>query len=179
MAELLAPGCSMLLGPGTPHEAARPQLAALDLETMFAPHQVRDRAMGACCLAGLWLRHNFLDESHQVSQQVETTTGSYWHGLMHRREPDYGNAAYWFRRVGQHPIFEPLRQNAAVLPATTSKAAFLQTQCQWDPFRFIELCERAVCSGGALEALCQAVQECEWQLLFDFCYRRALGAAGA
>ena len=46
--------------------------------------------MAACCLCGLWLLHDFLDESHSLSQEITTDTGSYWHGIMHRREPDYG-----------------------------------------------------------------------------------------
>src|SRR5581483_8797464 len=96
------------LGPGTPNEPMRPLLAALKLETMFAPQPVRNRDMAAACLAGLWLYHDFLDESHTISQGLDNPTGSYWHGLMHRREPDYGNAKYWFRQLGRHPVFEPL-----------------------------------------------------------------------
>jgi hypothetical protein len=79
------------LGPGTPNGAARLQLAALDVETMFGPRPIRDRDMARACLAGLWLYHDFLDESHTISQDIDTPTGSYWHGIMHRREPDAGN----------------------------------------------------------------------------------------
>ena len=75
------------LGPGRANRAARPLLEALD-ERMFEPHAVRDRDLAAACRAALWLYHDFLDESHTISQGVETAEGSYWHALMHRREPD-------------------------------------------------------------------------------------------
>ena len=47
--------------------------------------------MPACCCAGLWLLHGYLDESHALSQSIHTTSGSYWHGLTHRREPNFAN----------------------------------------------------------------------------------------
>ena len=96
------------LGPGNPDPHLRPKLEVLTAEQLLAPHPVRDRDMAAACLAGLWLYHDFLDESHEISQTLLTPSGSYWHGLMHRREPDFSNAKYWFRRVGDHPVFEPL-----------------------------------------------------------------------
>ena len=92
IAELLAPERLAPLGPGVPNDAARPKLAALDGDRLLAPHSVRDRDMARACLAGLWLYHDFLDESHTISQEIGSTTGSYWHGIMHRREPDASNA---------------------------------------------------------------------------------------
>ena len=49
---------------------------------MFEPHDVRDAAAAAACRAGLWLYHDFLDESHTISQEIETPEGSYWHALF-------------------------------------------------------------------------------------------------
>jgi hypothetical protein len=176
VADLLAEDRFAPLGPGTPNRAARPLLASLTTEALFTPHAVRDGDMARACLAGLWLYHDFLDESHTISQDIATTTGSYWHGLMHRREPDFGNSAYWFRRVGAHPVFEPLCRAAAGLAAAEPHpaAAFLRDQRVWDPFAFLDLCEASAAGRVPLEALCREVQRCEWQLLFDYCFHQAL-----
>jgi hypothetical protein len=131
--------------------------------------------MAKCCLAGLWLYHDFLDESHTLSQEIHTTSGSYWHGFLHRREPDYSNAKYWFERVGNHPIFEPLVADAKEIAAGDSgKAAeFLNRQNAWDPFAFIDMCEQS--AGSPSETLCRRIQQREWELLFDYCYHQAIG----
>ena len=92
------------LGAGKPGGAARLKLKRLSIDEAFAPHSIVDRDMASAVLAGLYLLYDELDESHTISQALETPTGSYWHGIMHRREPDYGNAKYWFRRVGDHAV---------------------------------------------------------------------------
>ncbi len=169
------------LGPGRPDPASRRALAALAPEGLFGGRPLRRPELARGCLAGLWLLHDYLDESHTISQEIAGAEGSYWHGLMHRREPDYGNAAYWFRRVGTHPVFAPLARRAAALTAAALTAAagtpvgcgFLAEQPAWDPFAFIDLCE-AVARGpsdGAL--LCRQVQRAEWDLLFAYCYDHA------
>lgn len=181
LAELLTPDRLSPLGPGQPEEARRTQLAALSVDHALGPHPVRDQDMARACLAGLWLYHEFLDESHLLSQDLDTAEGSFWHGIMHRREPDFSNAKYWFRRVGRHPIFEPLRAEAAALARSeTDKAAaevgaFLVRQTIWDPFAFIDLCAAAINKRAPCEMLCRRIQACEWQLLFEYCYRRAVG----
>ena len=83
-------------------------MAALEIETLFGNRPIADEGAARCCLAALWLHHDFLDESHAISQDVDTPEGSYWHAIMHRRESDYWNSKYWFRRVPQHAIHEPL-----------------------------------------------------------------------
>src|SRR5262245_17032812 len=100
------------LGPGSSNCSVRPQLAALTVEQMFAGKTIVNGEAARCCLSALWLWHDFLDESHTISQEIHSIDGSYWHGIMHRREPDYGNAKYWFHRVPRHAIFEPLAEAA-------------------------------------------------------------------
>jgi hypothetical protein len=175
IAQLLAEPRLAPLGPGTPNEWVRGRLRSLTAEQLFAPAPVRDRDMADACLAGLWLYHDFLDEAHQISQKIATPTGSFWHGIMHRREGDFGNAKYWFRRVGRHPVFAPLHAAALALAVDApAEAAFLARQAAWDPFAFVDLCARAV-PGSAVELLCRQVQQREWELLFDHCYRHATG----
>ena len=76
-----------------------------------------DADMAACCVAGVWLLHDYLDESHRISQGIDTPSGSFWHGILHRREGDYSNAKYWFRHVGRYDVFDLLGQRAAELAA--------------------------------------------------------------
>ena len=161
------------LGPGSPNQAARPLLKQLTVESAFAQAAVKDHDLAACCLAAVWLYHDYLEESHKISQDIGAPTGSYWHGIMHRREPDYGNSKYWFRRVGRHPVFEPLVRDVAALVQASADpaAAFLARQAAWDPFAFVDLCESCAGKESAAALVCKQVQQREWELLFDFCYR--------
>lgn len=166
------------LGPGTPHGQLRSELQALGMEDLFPGRSIADRQAAAACLAGLWLLHNFLDESHTISQSIATPTGSYWHGIMHRREPDDANAKYWFRRVGDHPVFDELGRVAADLtgPGATSEAArSLRLSSEWDPFAFVDFCQSVRAGRAELEQVCREIARAEWELLFDFSYRKALG----
>jgi len=113
-------------------------------------------------LAGLYLYFSCLDECHSVAQALETREGSFWHAIMHRQEPDAGNSAYWFRRAGEHPVFPALR-------AAAEECGFPAPRV-WDPFAFIEFCERARrAPGSPEERAALEVQRAEWQLLFDYC----------
>ena len=70
----------------------------------------------------------FLEPSHTISQGISSPSGSYWHGIMHRREPDYANAKYWFRRVGPAPDLSAMWETAAEL-AQDRTTESLATEC--------------------------------------------------
>ena len=55
------------------------------------------------------------EEAHELVSKSESRECELWHAILHRREPDYSNAAYWFRRVGAHPVFESLGLADALL----------------------------------------------------------------
>lgn len=134
------------LGPGSPVAAVRPALAALELPP--------------ACRAGLWLYFDFLSESHAISQDLDTPDGSFWHAIMHRREPDAWNSKYWFRRVGPHPVLTRLVEQAPALGYTFTT-----------PEKFVDFCEHVRGTGSADEELAKRVQLLEWQLLFDHGFR--------
>lgn len=164
------------LGPGSPRRESESALAALTVESAFGHTKVADRDMAECCLAGLWLHHDFLDRSHDFSQEISSSSGSFWHGIMHRREQDYSNAKYWFRRVGSHPVFEKLANRMAAEEISSSRIAEqvgLATN-DWDPYEFVDACQQSAGRGDEQESFCQQLAWLEWQELFQFCYDRAV-----
>jgi hypothetical protein len=168
IAELLGRMPLAPLGPGQPRTAVRPLLEALSDDALGG--RIVDRDMAACCRAALWLAFDFLDESHTISQGISTVEGSYWHAIMHRREPDHSNAAYWLRKVGTHPIHANLARAADGL-------GYAGNGPGWDAFAFNNSCERHRGKGDATEELLRKVQRAEWDLLFAYCFRRATGRA--
>jgi hypothetical protein len=161
------------LGPGTPNQALADR-RGLTVAAAFPHAKVGNPEMGSLCLAGLWLYHDFLDQAHEIAQAIETSSGSYWHAILHRREADYWNSKYWFRRVGEHPIHDSLCQAGKQLAAQHGGAEFLSKQAAWDALAFVDLCQQATRAGPAVEMLCRQIQQREWELLFDYCARQAL-----
>ena len=159
-----------LLGGPCASEEARSLLQRLEAPALFAPQVVAAEDFAAAAKSALFLLLGCLDEAHTIAQSIDTTTGSYWHGIVHRQEPDFANAAYWFRQVKQHEIFPALREAAGrILPEFRDTPG-------WDPFRFIDACEEVYRrKDAARRAALSEVQHAEWQLLFDFCCRRAVG----
>lgn len=152
VAELLS-GRLPVLGPGSPNEPVRATLAAFPAAG----------EMGQALLSALWLYHDFLDESHAISQELHTPTGSLLHGMMHRREPDAWNSKYWFRRVGDHPVYLAIGAAAKELGYGTGV---------WDAAKFVDDCEAARGSGTEREELLRRVQAKEIELVAAWCAGR-------
>ncbi len=144
-------------------------------------------ADGVAVKAGLFQWHDWLDESHSLAQSVQGqgrhAAGDYWHAIMHRREPDWSNSKYWFRRVGRHPIFGELATAAerrlaedAETETVVSWADRLGVPDRWDPFAFVDLCAEAVRTReSALMRFAQQVQREEMIRLLAATCADALG----
>jgi hypothetical protein len=153
---------------------ARPDRLSIEriderLKTFFANAKIPSslqRHLRATAL--LW--HDYLDESHSISQELRSSEGSLLHGIMHRREPDYPNAKYWFHRVGKHSCYAEITCRVAVLLERRGDQALesrLAPRGQWDPFAFVDVCEEASSQPGAatrLETL-KLIQEFEFDAL--------------
>ena len=94
------------------------------LDELFRRHGAPAKAELIRSLLLLW--HDHLDASHVISQGIENPDGSLVRGIMHRREPDYWNSKYWFRRVGAHACFVDLAKRAKPLLAADAKLAVME-----------------------------------------------------
>ena len=125
-----------------PKSGATPPVRAIVETLLLEPPLASNPAIQA----GLWLYVDELDRSHEISQDLIDPTGSYWHGIMHRREGDFSNSHYWFNRAGKHPAM-------ALLPG-------------YDGHALIDAAE-AACPGDP-EAVVHRQRE-EWANLFAWC----------
>lgn len=161
--------------PGPPLVTTRPPRHALasalgeDSLAGALPGVTRPELLGL--VAGLNQMHDFWEASHQAAQQAddlgERSISAYWHGIAHRREPDPGNAAYWFRRVGRHELFDSLgREAASLLGEGQGRGPRFLKGGVWDPFAFIEFCQAA--AGGPDELLARRLQRLEMERLLEF-----------
>lgn len=187
---LLCPGISAPpdAGPACPLLVPKRGLAPAWLETAVSASdllgsRLTSRIDGTALEAGLLQLHDELDLSHQRSQSIEGQgrhrSGDYWHAIMHRREPDYGNSKYWFRRVGPHPAMHALAAFADdVLSRTEDPHASdwqsRLTKSGWDPFAFVDLCQQCrEREESPLALAARRIQRREMILLFATTFQDA------
>ena len=159
---------------------ARPRLAAAASEERLAemlPSSARPARLALA--AGLLQVLDAWDASHEAAQEAddlgERAFSAYWHGIAHRREPDAGNAAYWFRRVGRHPLFPAVAAAAGPLLEACpddEAAARVLGRDGWDPLAFVRLCDAAR-PGSDRDVLARKIQRSEMALLLEATARAA------
>ena len=143
------------------------KLRAADDTTISGQRSIGKPQMFSLVRGGLFYALDAIDEAHKIFQDSPGDLGSYWHGMMHRREGDFDNARYWFRRAGVLPFFDALHS------AASEYSADMARQTNWDPYLFTGECERA--RHGAEESLKELsqLQRVEFEVLFDYCWRQS------
>lgn len=103
---------------------------------------------------GLFYALDALDAAHAIFQEDSSPEGSYWHGILHRREGDFWNAKYWLQRAGRLPVLKALPE--------------------FEPVQFVNRCERASLRAGARdpEELLK-LQRTEWDYLLRAAFEKA------
>ena len=133
---------------------------------------------GDAMMAGLWLWHDWLGESHTISQKLHSPTGSFWHAIMHRREGDFSNAKYWYAKCAKHPVLPSLNARASEIlnPLPADKVLLRLTANGWNANAFVDFVEQLQDRPSDPHyRLAVTLQRLEWQALFDHCTRAAAG----
>ena len=129
-----------------------------------------DASAFALVRGGLFYALDALPEAHAIFQDASDDTGSYWHGMLHRREGDFDNARYWFRRAGTLAFFSEAHR------AACAHSELMARQSNWDPYLFTGQCEQVRFGDEDLTAEMRALQRVEFDAIFDYCWRQsALG----
>ena len=138
-------------------------------ETLSGGKPIADGKMFALVRGALFCAVDALDDAHRIFQDDPGDLASYWHGVMHRREGDFDNARYWFRRAGKLPISD--KMHAAAAPVSPNMAK----QNSWDAYLLTGMCEQA--KFGDTDAIpeCLRLQRVEFDELLAYCWRKSVG----
>lgn len=112
--------------------------------------------------------HDHHDPAHVIVQDMPSQDAAYVHAILHRREPDFGNARYWFRRLNNHPAFSQLAARADAVIRNSSgdlNLGELQPNTGWDALAFVDACEHPGAKSGVRHATLRTIQQAEFEIL--------------
>lgn len=139
-------------------------------EALAGTEQIGNPAAFALIRGALFYAFDAISDAHGIFQVAHGDLGAYWHGMVHRREGDFDNARYWFRRAGELAIFAELHR------AVSNHCELMARQLNWDPYVFVGQCEQARYGDPDLIKEMGRVQRLEFEVLFDYTWRQsALG----
>ncbi|QDV23046.1 hypothetical protein [Aureliella helgolandensis] len=137
-------------------------------QTFASIERLQTDAGNSLRIAGLWLLAGELDRSHEISQSQPSAEGSLWHAIMHRREGDFSNSLYWYRRAGPHALYDALAEKIQAEQATLQASGLPDVHSASPeelPARLVELCQQASRHHVPWQEELERVLWWEWQLL--------------
>ena len=153
------------LGPTRRPEALPLNKIMKDIDDLLAATKLSENNSEKIRSASL-LWHDHLAEAHEISQGLHDADGSFLHAIMHRREPDYPNAKYWFNRAGDHPSYQEIHKCVGAISSSTN---FLGNPINWNAIEMVDAVSGADPSSEEYSLL-QQVQQIEFEVLIKrFC----------
>ena len=131
---------------------------------------IKDTKYGQLFYAGLLMAQDYIWEAHEIVQDYPEEEASWWHAFMHRMEGDYGNAGYWYRRLGQSEHYPSLLSAVQNLEFKTRASEVLEW-AEWDPYQLNKMIDTA--KGEFREEL-HDIHRLECLLLLKICYLKAI-----
>jgi hypothetical protein len=184
-----------LVASGVQHRFLKSYIDKTNTTALFIEHPLVSDIHGHLIRNALYQKNDDLDAAHQICQTTGQSTAlpevSYWHGIIHRREPDFDNARSWFQKtqgfIGNDALYRAiynLLQRAIQMPdygdvrdIALQFLRHLQSQGVWDVLYFLDLC--ASCAQNKdthLQKLLEDIQAIEFQTLFHWTFQKATGA---
>ncbi len=139
------------------------------LENSFASGAIRESLAAA-----LWLAAGDLDHAHRICQDIPGPYGAAWHAVVHRREGDFWNSKYWWRRaeaIRWDGFMTRLGKIVQLPPGDQLKdlRKFISAS-RYDPATFVDLVAgQSEHPDAATEKILLQIQRAEWLALFEEC----------
>jgi hypothetical protein len=143
-------------------------------DELFYPEKVKQKSFADATVSGLLLWNDCEQEAHTLAQNIDTPEGSYFHAIIHRREPDIWNSDYWFKRTGAHPVF-PLIYDFVKKSAPENTIKKILKTSSWEPEVFNKAVEEAQNTGNTVDSDLIKIQHAELLFLIAHSYRHTIG----
>ena len=163
------------LAPRAPWNKELSQQLQSDDETLFGADIVRAFASSdaaastrrALCRAALFLWNDDLDAAHNIVQpHDDNATANLLHAVVHRREKDFSNALYWWRKTGAHPLLYNIGLAVKDVNGAREYSQLFGRDDVFDAAAFTQLCEKP---SPQNDEVLRRIQAVELESIYEFC----------